>query len=244
MIKLGVQLYTVRQSLTKDTFNQIKEIGYDTVQLFGAVELVENCAIMAAEAGLEISGVLTDLDICEKDEEKIFQICKKYKISDIGISSVLADCKDIKNFTARVNAFAQKAKEEGFSFSYHNHGHEFIKLHENDTSMAYFMKNFNRENVCFMPDTYWIQDGGYDVRYFLDKTKGRVKIIHLKDIKRIETGHTFAEVGNGNLYMEGIIGIALNNGISHFIVEQDVCEQDPVESLRISYKNIKKILEN
>ena len=78
-MKLGVQLYTVRQSLTKDTFNQIKEIGYDTVQLFGAVELVENCAIMAAEAGLEISGVLTDLDICEKRKKNYFRFVKNIK---------------------------------------------------------------------------------------------------------------------------------------------------------------------
>ena len=109
--------------------------------------------------------------------------------------------------------------------------------------MKFFLEGFDPQTVSFMPNTYWIHDGGYDVRRFLEETQGRVKILHLKDMKRTESGHTFTEVGNGNLYMSGIIKTALEKGIRELVVEQDICEADSVDSLKSSYQTIKKILE-
>lgn len=248
MKNIGAQLYTVRSQLnTKDeikgTLEEIKEIGYDSVQLFGAVELISDCAECCKEIGLEITGLLANMNICEDNEGKLFEICHRYGIGDIGVSSRLAECQETDSYIDRINAFSAKAKQAGFTFSYHNHGHEFIKLAGNKTAMERFLTGFNPETVLFMPDTYWIQDGGYDVRYFLEQTKNRVKILHLKDMKRIEQGHTFTEVGNGNLYFEGILKTALACGIQNFVVEQDICEGDPLESLRKSYEYIKKQME-
>ena len=248
MRNIGAQLYTVRNTLTTNeeiqrTLQAIKEIGYDSVQLFGPIELIENCARYAEETGLGIVGVLADINICEEQERKLFEICGQYNISDIGVSSRFSECRDAEAYIRRINAFASRAKNAGFTFSYHNHGHEFIKLDCGETAMALFLKGFDAETVDFMPDTYWLHDGGYDVRYFLEQTKGRVKILHLKDMKRTEEGHTIAELGNGNLYFEGIINTALNSGITNFIVEQDICEGDAIESLKQSYQFIKSLLE-
>ena len=243
MRNIGAQLYTVRNTLTTNeeiqrTLQAIKEIGYDSVQLFGSIELIENCARYAEETGLGIVGVLADIHICEEQERKLFEICGQYNISDIGVSSKFSECRDAEAYIRRINAFASRAKNAGFTFSYHNHGHEFIKLDCGETAMALFLKGFDAETVDFMPDTYWIHDGGYDVRYFLNQTKNRVNILHLKDMKRTEQGHTFTEVGNGNLYFKGIIKTAVDCGIKHFVVEQDRCEGNPIESLSQSYKYV------
>jgi sugar phosphate isomerase/epimerase len=155
----------------------------------------------------------------------------------------VSECRDAEAYIRRINAFASRAKNAGFTFSYHNHGHEFIKLDCGETAMALFLKGFDAETVDFMPDTYWLHDGCCDVRYFLEKTRNRVRILHLKDMKRIEQGHTFTEVGNGNLYFEGIIKTAIDCGINEFVVEQDICEGNPLDSLKISYDHIKNILE-
>ena len=243
MRNIGAQLYTVRNTLTTNeeiqrTLQAIKKIGYDSVQLFGPIELIENCARYAEKTGLGIVGVLADINICEEQERKLFKICGQYNISDIGVSSRFSECRDAEAYIRRINAFASRAKNAGFTFSYHNHGHEFIKLDCGETAMALFLKGFDAETVDFMPDTYWIHDGGYDVRYFLNQTKNRVNILHLKDMKRTEQGHTFTEVGNGNLYFKGIIKTAVDCGIKHFVVEQDRCEGNPIESLSQSYKYV------
>ena len=248
MKSIGAQLYTVRSLLktnneTEHTLRGIKEIGYNSVQLFGSIELMEACAKHCEGIGLAITGLLSDLNICEKNEEKLFEICHRYGIGDIGVSSHFSECLETDSYIARINTFSAKAKQAGFTFSYHNHGHEFIRLAGNKTAMERFLTGFNPETVLFMPDTYWIQDGGYDVRYFLEQTKNRFKILHLKDMKRTEQGHTFTELGNGNLYFEGILKTAIACGVQNFVVEQDICEGDPLESLRKSYEYIKKQME-
>lgn len=247
MKKIGLQLYTVRKCLStpaemRRTLKAVKEAGYTAVQLFGSVELAKAHGEAAREAGLELIGLLTDLSQCEQNGTELFDFCRQYHIKDIGVSTHFEECKDPKAYIGRVNAFARKAVAAGFTFSYHNHGHEFIRLDAGKTPMECFLEGFGQE-VRFMPDTYWIHDGGYDVRYFLEQTKGRVQILHLKDMKRTEEGHTFAEVGNGNLYFKGILATALRCGIETFVVEQDICPADPLESIKQSYGALKGLLE-
>ena len=97
--------------------------------------------------------------------------------------------------------------------------------------------------VDFMPDTYWIQHGGCDVRRFIEQTKGRAKIIHLKDMIKTKDGHMYAEVGEGNLWFEGILKTAKECGTNYYVVEQDICEINPLESIKISFENTKKMME-
>lgn len=250
MNQIGLQLYTVRKRLntneeSRATLEKIKAIGYQSVQLFGSRDSLENAtcwAQLARAQGLSLSGILINLESCELNEQALFTLCKEYAIPDIGISSGLSELEEISSYIERVNRFAAKARAAGFSFSFHNHAHEFIRLADGKHAMEHFFGGFSKD-VDFMPDTYWIHSGGYDIRHFLEQTRGRVTLLHLKDLKRLESGQTFAEVGKGNLWFKGILQTALDCGIRQFVVEQDQCEGDPLESIRISYQNTKALLE-
>ena len=247
-MNIGAQLYTVRRKFQTNeeirlAVRRIKEIGYQSVQLFGSVELIKNCVEACKMEEVGIVGILADLPACESNEKELLEICRENNIPDLGISSSPEEYADPWAYIERVNAFARKAAKAGITFSYHNHGHEFVKITEDKTAMELFLEGFDKECVSFMPDTYWVHDGGYDVRYFLEQTGPRIKILHLKDLKRTEESHFFAEVGNGNLYMEGILKTAQNCGVKNFVVEQDECDGDPFESLTISFRNLMKILE-
>ena len=50
----------------------------------------------------------------------------------------------------------------------------------------------------------------------------------------------FAEVGLGNLDIKNIVKTATDSSCKWFIVEQDECNGDPFDSLRISYNNLVK----
>lgn len=248
MNRIGAQLYTVRQLLTSEgaiasVLREIKEIGYDSVQLYGGPDVMEPCAGAAKAVGLDIVGALTNLNTCKSFEGEILGICSTYGIPDIGISAGFAEFREPEPYIAQVNAFAKKVAAAGFTFSYHNHGAEFIRLDDGKTAMDHFLEGFDPETVAFMPDTYWLHDGGCDVRHFLERTKNRVKILHLKDLKRTPEGHTYAEVGSGNLYFAGIVKTALENGVTDFVVEQDICAASPIESLRKSFACVKDLLE-
>lgn len=248
MKNIGAQLYTVRDFLTTDadierTLREIKEIGYTSVQFFGGPDLIESCGKAAKKVGLDIVGVLADLPTCKNCENELFQICREYDIPDIGISAFITEFRQMDTFVKEVNTFAKKAAAAGFTFSYHNHGLEFVRLDDGKTAMEHFLEEFDPEVVDFMPDTYWLHDGGYDVRRFLEQTKNRVKILHMKDLKRTMDGHIFTEVGSGNLYFEGILKIAVDNGVTNFVVEQDICEGNPMDSLKKSFAYVKGLLE-
>ena len=94
---------------------------------------------------------------------------------------------------------------------------------------------FDASLVDFMPDTYWVQHGGADVRAFVEALAGRIKILHLKDMNRSADGPTFSEIGVGNINFAGIIDVANKIGVPHFIVEQDKCDTDSLLSAKMSY---------
>ena len=43
----------------------------------------------------------------------------------------------------------------------------------------------------------------------------------------------------GNLNWPAILKACQDLGIKYYIVEQDICQRDPFESLKISYENLK-----
>ncbi len=246
MITIGAQLYTVRDLLQSDnqirqTLSGIKALGYASVQLFGSVELIRSCCQAAKEMDLPVSGILADVQTCTAEEEALFEICAEYHIGDLGISSGCRTYEEAMELIRWVNEFAPKAKGHGLTFSYHNHANEFQRTSCGKTVMELFLEHFDRETVTFMPDTYWIQCGGADVRNVLEQMKNRISILHLKDMKFTANGQRFAEIGRGNLYWEGIVQTARACGVQNCAVEQDSCDGDPMVSLKISMEYLKSI---
>ena len=237
---LGLQLYTVRHKMTdekstRDTLIKIKEIGYECVQLASSCEKMRYTAEICNQIGLSVVGLLVDMDTCEEEGDKLFEIAKMCRAKDIGISSSIKTEDEAYELIARANAFAKKAHDNGFTFSYHNHSNEFIRGESQKTLIELLIEGFDSSLVDFMPDTYWVQHGGADVRAFIEGLGTRIKILHLKDMKRSIDGPTFSEIGVGNINFAGIIEVANKIGVEHFIVEQDKCDVDPLLSAKMSY---------
>lgn len=141
----------------------------------------------------------------------------------------------------KANEIGEKIAEMGGKFTYHNHSHEFVKLENGKTGMDILVDGLDPQTTSFVLDTYWVQNGGGDVRHWIDMLKGRIDILHLKDMKILADGtHVFAEIGVGNLYWEGILQSAEAAGVRYYVVEQDRCDGDPFESLRISSEYLHK----
>ena len=105
--------------------------------------------------------------------------------------------------------------------------------------MDYLVENMDKENTSFVLDTHWVQRGGGDVCQWIKKLKDRIDILHMKDYKIVCDADgrfvpTFAEIGQGNLNWEGIMEAAIEANVKHYVVEQDLCDGDPFESLKIS----------
>ena len=239
--KIGVQLYTIRKYMEtaediKNSFAKLKELGYDEVQTAGCKIPYEDFGKYAKEAGITIVGTHDSFDMMLNDLEQSIKNHKALGTTNMGIGGALSRMKteeDVIEFIKAANKIADRIYEEGFKFTYHNHSGEFIKFN-GKTIMDMLVEGLNPEKTSFVLDTYWVQHGGGDVRYWIEKLAGRIDILHLKDMGRDNNGPYITEIGNGNLYFDGIIETALKAGVKYFVVEQDSCPGDPFDSLKIS----------
>ena len=77
-------------------------------------------------------------------------------------------------------------------------GHCYIELIERSAA-----KN---DLVAKARGTIWARIYSILKPYFLEQTGPRIKILHLKDLKRTEESHFFAEVGNGIAAVAPVLG--------------------------------------
>lgn len=248
--KLGAQLYTIRDFMNtpediRASFKRLKEMGYDEAQTAGCKIGYEEFAQIAKEEGIAIVGTHENFDRMVNDFEEAVKIQQILGAPFMGVggAGVYTEAQTLE-YIEKVNAIGKKLIPYNMKFTYHNHSFEFIKYENGKNMMDLFYDGFDKDTVSFCLDTYWVQNGGGDVRHWLEKLKGRIDILHLKDMKKSTHENDwqktyFAEIGNGNLWWEGIFDAAEKTGVKHYIVEQDISD-DPFKSLEMSSTYIHK----
>lgn len=240
--KIGVQLYTIRDFLhteeeTKISFEKLKKLGYDQVQTAGTPFSYERFGALAKESGLEIVGTHDNFDLMCNDVQKAIANHEALGTKLMGIGGFFkSEKKDYEDFIQAANLVAKNIAPYGYKFTYHNHSHEFRKL-DGQLIMDLLAEGLDKDHTSFVLDTYWVQHGGADVRHWIEKLAGRIDILHLKDMAKSPDNNPpqyITEIGNGNLYWEGILETALKTGVRYFVVEQDTCPGNPFDSLKQS----------
>jgi sugar phosphate isomerase/epimerase len=136
----------------------------------------------------------------------------------------------------------------GLGFCYHNHAFEFEPM-EGATGFQVMMDRLDKKLCGFELDCFWVSVAGHDPAELLQKLKGRVPLLHLKDkaqgtpvmYKESVDHGAFKEVGHGVLDWPAILRAAASAGVQHYFVEQDQTPGDPVESLRQSFGYLSKL---
>ncbi|MBN1670402.1 MAG: sugar phosphate isomerase/epimerase [Kiritimatiellae bacterium] len=251
-MKLAVQMYTLRRRFTTgrdavEVLERVREVGYRAIQLFGSCPLpAEELRRVTDRLGLEICGRDVPLTRLRSDLQTVIReqaaldcryVTDSYPGADYGTYAT-----GMRRYAADLTAVAQKLREAGLAFAYHNHSFEM----QNTNGGALLDRFYRQETspaVLAEIDTYWIQHGGGDPAQWIRNLSGRVPIIHLKDMKTevvaSGTRQVFAEVGRGNMNWGAILDAACEAGVQWCAVEQDVCGPDPLESVALSYRYLK-----
>lgn len=135
----------------------------------------------------------------------------------------------------KVNTLAEKLSQHGMKFSYHHHSHEFAKIPGGDRIIDYMVDGFDKKNVSFVLDTYWLNHAGVDVCQWIEKLAGRVDILHLKDCAitlGANDGH-ITMCGDGNINFASVIKTAEATGVKHLCVEQDTWPRASIRSTTV-----------
>ena len=242
-MQIGAQFYTVRnQCQTLDDFaltlRKVADIGYKTVQISGT------CPYDAQwlKEQLDMNGlrcVLTHIPVPRLTGE-LPQVIADHHVfgcENIGLGWYAFNETDTyENFMATYPAIARKIREGGRYFMYHNHDQEFKRI-GGKLILEKLMEDFPADIMGFTLDTFWVQAGGGDPAQWLEKLKGRIPCIHLKDYAY---GRKMAVVGEGNINFSRVFSAAEESGTKFMLVEQDDCNgEDPIECLRRSYEYLK-----
>ena len=238
--RLGLQLFSIRNTMNnaeniRESFRRIREMGYEHGQTAGCAVPYEEFGRIAREEGIEICGTHDDFGLMLRNPDEAMRNHEALGTRLMGIGGFHAtDPDEVERFIEQANTVAANIAPHGFKFTYHNHSNEFIRMKNGRTVMDMLVEGLDPKGTSFVLDTYWVQHGGGDVRHWIEKLSGRIDILHLKDMGRDENGPYITEIGNGNLWWEGILDAAEKAGVKYYVVEQDTWPGDPFDSVRQS----------
>lgn len=262
---IGVQLYTVRGVLPKDSDHVLKtiaEIGYKEIEGQGREQLV-SIAPKIKELGMTPVSCHVETPLITGDWDK-YNGMKKVELQE-AIDSVKAI--GVKYFTMayiqpaargdldfyrrtadQMNHVGAQCKKAGLQFAYHNHAFEFGGP-KGKRPIDIFHSRLDKKLVTLEMDVFWVSVAGNDPVEMLTQWKGRVALLHLKDMQKgTPVQYTenvpptaFKEVGSGVVNFPAVFRAALEAGVKHYFVEQDQTPGDPLVSLRQSYQYIMSV---
>lgn len=255
---IGCQLYTLRSVIDKDPkaiFDQLREAGY------GEVEVVRGNMSKIWDAlkqtKLKPVSLHIDTQYFTVQQDKLgpalddakakgfkYVVCPYIAPADRGGVDV------IKKLADTLNSAGEKCKAAGTQLCYHNHAFEFEPVKGGKGNLLdVLMESTDPALVGLEFDIMWSAVGGMDPIEVLKKYKGRVPLLHVKDLgpnitvrynERVPK-EAFKEAGAGVLELPKILKAAQENGTRHFFVEQDQTPGDPMASLKQSIAYLKKL---
>jgi sugar phosphate isomerase/epimerase len=244
--QISLQLYTVREETAHDmpgTLRRISEIGYPAVEFAGFGDLSsQDLATITGDLGLRASGAHVPLDSWETDPETVVAdmhtIDCAHAILPMAPPQYRGDEAAVAMLAENLNRWGELCRQEGVTFSYHNHDFEFAPLGES-TMWDVLVRETDPEIVGLELDLYWIKYGGADPETVLRDVGNRVSLVHLKDMAPDDT-RSDLPVGEGTMPWQELIQTADAIGTQWYIAEQDN-PRDALEDVRISLRSMRDL---
>jgi len=267
-IKIGIQLYLVRDNMFKDplgTLKALSKMGYQYIEhanysnrkLYGYSPIEFKKII--SDLGMQMPSGHTSLNANHWDnKKKEFTDAWKYTIDDavtLGQDYVISPSID-ENVRTSYDALMHQLElfnlsgelclESGMQFGYHNHNFEFIEKVNGQLIYDIILNETDPELVIHQLDfgnMFGIGARGMD---WIKKYPGRFVSVHVKDEIKVPIGemndqHDSTILGNGLVDPKAVCLLAKSiGGTKHFIIEQESYQGiAPLECARINLERIK-----
>lgn len=247
---IGLQLYSLRDDLSKDvkgTIEKLGKIGYIDLEAanynngkfygmepeaFKALIEANGMKLVSSHTGENYTGDQASWDAAMTWWDQCIAAHKKAGIKYIVKPSMgkypYESLEALKKTCEYFNAIGEKCNANGIRFGYHNHSSEFDKIKGSDEIVYdYMLKNTDPKKVTFEMDVYWVYKGGKNaVDYFIKYPK-RFEILHIKDEKEIGA--------SGLIDFKSIYENAPKAGTKYYIVEVERYDFEPFVSVQKSY---------
>ena len=245
---IGLQLYSIRDSITLDVpaaIEKVGQMGYTFVEAAGYgngkfynMEPTDFKAL-CEENGLGFLSSHTGIalpDSANWDRAmEWWDVCidahaaagVKYIVQPFMGEDAYGTLDTLKLYCDYFNTVGEKCNAKGIRFGYHNHDAEFSTELDGQIIYDFMLNNTDPEKVMFQLDLYWCVVGGADPVEYFNAYPGRFELWHIKDKE---------EVGaSGMMDFEAIWAAAEVSGMKYGIVEVEEYNYDQFTSCKMSY---------
>lgn len=246
---IGLQLFTLRDETAQDfrgTLRKVAEMGYEGVEFagYGGIPAEEMKALLD-ELGLQAIGSHVGLELLRNDLQKEIDYLKtigaKYMMCPYVAPEDRENAEGWKSLFAFLEEVGIEARKQGLIFGYHNHAFEFETEVDGQFVFDAMYSATSPEAVQVEMDVCWVQFAGQDPLQYIPKYAGRLPLLHLKDFSKDAEGNMQTlELSQGLVDLKGVIQAASDAGTQWLIVEQDVCQNPPLESVSNSFNWLKE----
>jgi sugar phosphate isomerase/epimerase len=244
--QISLQLYSVRELTAQDmpgTLRRISEIGYPAVEFAGYGGLSpEDLRKVIDDLGLRASGAHVPLGSWETGSEAVLAdmhaLNCTHAIVPIASPEQRQDEASVASLAESFNRWGELCRQEGVTFSYHNHAFEFAPM-GGTTMWDVLVRETDPELVHLELDLYWVRYGGADPETLLRDLGDRVSLVHLKDMAPDEQ-RSDLPVGEGIMPWPELLNTADEAGVEWYVAEQDN-PRDALEDVRISLQHLREL---
>ncbi|MGM1046407.1 MAG: sugar phosphate isomerase/epimerase family protein [Bacillota bacterium] len=246
---IGLQMYTLRDETAQDfrgTLRKVAELGYEGVEFAGYGDIpAEEMKTLLQELGLKAIGSHVGIELLREDLQKEIDYLKtigaKYMMCPYVAPEDREDAEGWKNLFAFLEEVGAEARKQGLIFGYHNHAFEFEAEVDGEFVFDAMYSTTSPDAVQVEMDVCWVQFAGQDPLAYIPKYAGRLPLLHLKDFSKDAEGNMQTlELSQGSVDLPAVIKASSDAGTEWLIVEQDVCQNPPLQSVSNSLNWLKE----
>jgi sugar phosphate isomerase/epimerase len=260
-LPLGLQPYTVRNDLEADflgTLRKVAAMGYQEIEVSGGPAYGDFYGHKPAELRKILADVGLHAPSCHFGSPKSdVEWTKNIKDAQaLGLEYMVCgtppgnstSVEGWKRTADTFNRLAQRCRDAGLQFGYHNHNFEF-RFYDGIVGYDQLLRSSNPDLVKMELDCFWMTFAGKDPVQYLHQQPQRFVMLHIKDLKpgyKPNTGefqgNPFTEVGRGVIDWKRIFEAAKQTGVKHYFVEQDMWDGPSLASAKVSADYLKNLV--
>ena len=238
--KMGLQLYSINEEMTKETIvtlKALKALGYEDFETFGFEsekgtyygykasefkKILEDLQITASSGHYGFSSYL---DKPNDDLKRFVDQCIKGALTlDMKYITwpwIAPEQRTIDNFklmSTKLNMIGEQVSKAGLGFAYHNHDFEFID-HDGENGYDIILNETDASLVKLQMDMYWVMHSSkLSPKELIAKQPGRYVMWHIKDMDKVTRDYT--ELGKGSINYVEILPDPVESGLKFYYLEQ------------------------